>query len=336
MLVKTSHFTGGSPVGAIACGSVDTLKTAGAESISSIEPIGSTVVEVVADQPCFIRFASDKVEEADIIDDDMLLFLDARDLADTYADAEAIVSWADKSGNSSDAAEATTPPVYDEDGLDGTYPSAHFDGTTTFLNATIAATDSKLTVMVVGKLDNAAGTATIIGVTPDIVLQYDADNDVFDYTDGTTNATDDGVLQDAPFLLTASPSGIWQNGALLQDVMTLADKTITAVSIGADAANTGGFVDGEISAVLIYKGDLAEEKRQAAEGYIAREFGIALDASHPYASAYPKRSHATAASGIYMPANTVRRFVVNRDDYISVIRAGSTDASVYITTAAEI
>lgn len=336
MLVKTSHFTGGSPVGAIACGAVDTVKTSGAESMSSIEPMGTSVVDIVSDQPCFVRFASDIVEEKDIIDGDMLLFLDARDLADTYTDADPITSWADKSWNSNDAAEATTPPVYDADGLDGTYPSAHFDGVTTFLNSTIAATDSTLTVMVVGKLDNATGTATILGVTPDIVLQYDADNDVFDYTDGTTNATNDGVVHDEPFLITASPSGIWQNGALLQDTMTIADKTITAVAIGSDAANTGGFVDGEISAILIYKGDLSEEKRQAAEGYIAREFGIALDASHPYASAYPKRSHATATNGIYLPANTVRRFIVNRDDYLSVIRAGTTDASVYIAKAAEI
>lgn len=336
MALAGASFIHRNSAGAIYCDSVVTVSTSGTASISTDVPIGANVIEVVSDQPCYIGFNSERFIEADLLNLSPLLLLDARDLAGVYTDADPITSWADASGNGYDAEEATTPPVYDADGLDGIYPSAHFNGTT-FLNSAITDAVAKAyTVMVVGRLDNAAGTASMLGFTAALSLDYDADNDKFDYTTGTTNATAEGVLQDAPFLLTASEAGIWQNGALLKSGLTLTDRALTAVAIGSNAANAANFVDGEISAVVVFAGELSDIDRQAAESYIAKSFGISLVAAHPYASTLSERGHVSSTSGIYLPANTVRRLVVNPNHYMAVIRTGSTDAKVNVAKALEV
>lgn len=211
------------------------------------------------------------------------LWLDAQTLAG--ADASAVATWADQSGNSRDATQATgaSRPLLKTGILNGKQV-VRFDGTDDYLATASFARPVDFTLFCVYRFASATnqGFGSVIAQNGDGEYQFrrafTVDSFEFDGFPGSIQPTNDqdvwrvmsGTLDGADGELFLS--GVSQGTATSAGALTPSDL---AVIIGARGdLNAATFLGGDIAEIVLYNAVLSAGDRQAVEDYLMEKYAI--------------------------------------------------------------
>lgn len=207
------------------------------------------------------------------------------------SDGNTITQWDDLSDNANHLTEATNPPIYKTNQMNG-LPVVRFDGMATILTKTFSAIITDFTVFVVARINTGAANPTGGGafsssssnvaknlvidtnVTPGwrILMRNDADtaNSVITLSD---------VVNDQATILRVVTNGSGATGAANNVVATpVSDPTQTHTNrfrLGSNRAATLFFA-GDIAEVIVYHNDLSDSDIDQVERYLATKYAITL------------------------------------------------------------
>lgn len=238
----------------------------------------------------------------------------------TSSPYETVSLWADQSGNSNDAIQATPAarPIQlatTASGSINNFPGIDFlyDGSTNnYLDIATASTidmnSSGVSIFVMINPDVTSGTGTIADKTSSAappVTSYQlvvgsGSTDGLEFTGASTvqssasilttsNYQIAGVISNIASAAIAETYGFWVNGTQ-QGNLTIglgADNT-NPLRIGASMAGTNG-LNGKIVEIIVIKGELSIGNRQKVEGYLAHRYNTFTDlpSNHPYRNTAP-------------------------------------------------
>jgi len=234
-----------------------------------------------------------------------VLWLDGADSRTlSFSSGSNISSWADKSGNASNAT-ATGTPTYNTTGLNSR-PAVAFNGSCYF-QGNVSITGQTLTCYVVGSFVNSGGSDQRF---VSLAATGQADWNSASRTTGINNqgsTTNISIYRNTPatFPQHSNPYGtpfiacsvydgtngyIYVNGLPGNVQASYASAGTFAISrycIGEQVLVTGEIIrnGGFVSEVLIYSNSLTDSQRQSVEGYLAWKWG--LNANLPTTHAFP-------------------------------------------------
>lgn len=224
------------------------------------------------------------------------LWLDASD-SSSITIGTGVSNWADKSGNSNAAVQATTanqPPVIsaEQNGLDVIRLDGANDGFT--LSDDVENTESEWNIFFACNPASASDSTDhyLFHASGDlfILLQIQDTNKIGVYNnsliDGPAATTGAQILH----FDISSGGGYYRDGELLQSQSFSSIAIDGNIGLFRHALASSYVCDGDVFEVLFVKGSIDSSTRENIEGYLAWKWGLEanLDAGHTYKSAAPE------------------------------------------------
>ena len=221
---------------------------------------------------------------------DMVLWLDATDLTTLWQESsrttqvsspsDEVGAWDDKSGGGNHWTQgtATKLPLYKED-FNTSYPSVWFDGINDYLIGAMSEVSSDWTFLLVLDLVNtpATGEYLLDFQTGRINIGIDSSDEFFYYSNpvfgGTTLPVTPSVVTIRADSTTASSGTIEINRTETASGQAVSRALGGTQSLGSLYTGTLN-VEGYVSSLLIYRGNLANADIATAEDYLADRYGI--------------------------------------------------------------
>jgi len=223
---------------------------------------------------------------------DLFLFWDATSIANCSLWLETrrgvtlvtgkVSAWADKSGNGNNFAQGTADnrPTFSYNKVHR-YPSATLDGTNDFLSGSFAQ-QSAMTVFVVFDSDTTTSYRALLdgdALGSRLYAGYTGYNNIPVYYDNNRRATWTEAVTDPAiyrFTVNGTSNYVSVNGGTNQTGAGVADRA-NWNCIGAVAAGTGHFLDGELVEILIYDRVLTDLEIAEVELNLSRKYNISLE-----------------------------------------------------------
>ena len=209
-----------------------------------------------------------------------------------------VSQWDDQEGTPNNAtATGVGQPILLADGMNFN-PTLHFDGTDNAMDIAdftgIPIENTPRSAFVVASVETITGTKAVFGMyeifvsgtTEGEVLAIFDDDALYGaglniiISPNPVYATDVPVVTAGNHDVTANTVRLYANGNNLASQTAGGPVTITAleyVYIGGDTKNSSNYLDGKISEVILYGGNLTTTERQQIDSYLAIKYGITLD-----------------------------------------------------------
>lgn len=215
----------------------------------------------------------------------LLLWLDATKITG-LADGAGVNTWNDLSGNGYHFTEATNPPTYKVNILNGR-PVVRFDGFNDVLTAAsqISFAAAK-TLFLVFSAASSAGTRNIfhsdvtvndcfaIGIGNNLAGAQFFNSPTAYSRSGVINTTSAYILSVTKTAGNVAPA-MWISGASQSGTTAIAQGTGLTMALGR-AASAGAFCQADVAEFFIYNRVLSAAERQAVERYLSIKWAIPL------------------------------------------------------------
>jgi hypothetical protein len=246
------------------------------------------------------------------------LWLDANDIngnGTSTSNGATISTWYDKSGNGNNGT-ATGSPTYSTTGLNTSYPSIYFNGSSWFLGS-VAISTTALTAFVVTSfpLASAGNNSRIVSLSTPGQVDYNSTayclpfyqqyggTYISSYRSGASLGIAGG--QNTPIIGTCIYDGttnyLYKNGGSVQSTSSSGTFGITTYGVGnyASLAASEPFT-GYVSEVIIFNTALTTTQRQQVESYLSKKWSVSvtnfLTPTHPYRTLPPSSVRDTTAA----------------------------------------
>jgi hypothetical protein len=242
----------------------------------------------------------------------LILWLDAKDPFNTgikpTQNTNAISTWKDKSGLNNDAIAYTNGnPNYIINGLNS-LPAFNFGGVF-FYNNSIRITNDKITIFVVGIIQNSNGQRSIV-FTDGGAGSFDYESPLFlgYFSQGGVNGM--GPVRSPNSVNSITPDSskpyvfdCWFDGAKMYSTVQVGNTTtitnkdssgnfgISYYAVGHSPVkgDNYGALNGYLSEILVYNTSLSDTDRKKIEGYLSWKWNLNLNlpTTHPYYNSAP-------------------------------------------------
>lgn len=226
------------------------------------------------------------------------LWLDATDPAGNGiqpANASAVSSWVDKSGNGNTVTQGTgaNQPVYQTGVLNGK-PVVRFDGTNDLMvKSSASSLGTTVTMFVVGTTNGNASfnrgtffdysTGAVTNTGANLIQKETSPNMAVGFFDGTLDQFD-GTAITLPYTAVMYIYNTGSNGFLFQNGVQTATGATGNISgapnvytIGSLFNSVGGwFLNGDVAEVIFYNGNISTAQKLLVNRYLGNKWGIAV------------------------------------------------------------
>jgi hypothetical protein len=206
------------------------------------------------------------------------LWLDAADVSTIQKTDSTITQWNDKSGNSNDAV-ATGSPQYSNQ-------TVQFAGAQYFSSGYTAGSATE-TAFVVINFNNLVGEQDVISWNSNLGLgrgrEYMLLNNNMSLLNSSQVLAENGgtpiagVTAILSYNFSSSFCNFFTNGSITAENLGNYSNSATGPTIIGSYGPTGGFLNANISEIVIYNRILTQEERQVTEGYLAWKWGLQGD-----------------------------------------------------------
>ncbi len=242
-------------------------------------------------------FGDDRLVGPGGVAQDIHLWLRADMGTSTTADGDPLTMWSDLSGLGNHATENTNPPIFRNNPTNNFNfnPTIEFDGTDDHLKTSLAALEGRSDYSFFAVTDTASD-----GNTQGPVLGSDLDRFFLGLYLGTFNfsvfSSQGASFAPSPLdPLMGSPAalmvGINDRGILerhgTREEVTSNNEAFPDASEYYVGRFTDQFLDGRISEVIVYNGQLDAGQEARVTSYLAMKYGISLSQDHPVAGMQP-------------------------------------------------
>ena len=227
------------------------------------------------------------------------MWLDGADPNGTGLEPSSVATWADKSGKGNNGTGVGSPTFVSGGGI-------ALNGTSQYYTTTYTATPTTETAFVVFKAaypglntsvfpianNNVTGSRRIVYYNSNLYLQSSPSTNALT---GTTSITANTQYIYDYIYTAGATSTSFVNGT--QDVTNTSSLSFSGAGVTwIGYANTGAYMNGTISEIIIFNSSLSTFQRQTVEGYLAWKWGLQtnLPVTHPYYSAAPTAYFASA------------------------------------------